>query len=182
MKNSSLKRTVLVGLMAAMVFVGTYIRITIPTPLGPTMLHLGNVMCILSGLILGPVSGGLAAGIGSAIFDLLDPNFAAEFWITFIMKGFYGLVVGLISHSGGADGLVRKRNIAAAIIGALGYTAIYTLKNYIMMHLVLGNPMTAVKPVLITKATVSLGNAVVAVLLALFLHEAVGKRVNLKQI
>lgn len=176
--NSQLRKTILTGLMSAMVFVGTYIHFTIPTPLGPTMFHLGNVMCILSGLMFGPVIGGLAAGIGSGIFDLLDPNFAAEFWITAIMKFFYGFIVGAIAWKGGARGLHRKRNIFAAIVGALCYTLIYTLKNFILMHLVLGNPMAAVTPVLITKASVSLGNAVVAVISALVIHSAVGRRIS----
>ena len=44
-------------------------------------------MCIrdrLCGLLLGPVRGGLAAGIGSMIFDLMTPEYAPEAWITFL--------------------------------------------------------------------------------------------------
>ncbi|NMA06377.1 MAG: ECF transporter S component, partial [Ruminococcaceae bacterium] len=60
--------------MAALTFVFTmFFRIDIPTPLGKTMLHLGNVMCLLSGLLFGPVRGGLAGGIGSMMYDLFDP-------------------------------------------------------------------------------------------------------------
>ncbi len=79
-KFSTLKLTI-IGLMAAMVFVATNFRIEIPTPLGPTMLHLGNVMCVLSGLLFGPITGGLSAGFGSAMFDLFNPTYAPEAWI-----------------------------------------------------------------------------------------------------
>ncbi|MDO5714446.1 MAG: ECF transporter S component [Tissierellia bacterium] len=181
MERNHLRRVIFVGLMAALVCVSTYIRIVIPTPLGPTMLHLGNIMCILSGLILGPGLGFLAAGIGSAIFDLLDPNFAAGFWITFILKGFYGFIVGWIAHSHSAFGRNKKKNTAAAIIGAISYTILYTIKNFITLHLVLGNPIKAVIPVLFAKASVSLGNAIIAVICALFIHEALGKRIAIEK-
>lgn len=173
-RDSSTTRIIQVGMMAALVFVGTYIRITIPTPLGPTMLHLGNVCCILAGLLFGAVPGGLAAGIGSAIFDLLDPQFAAEFWITFILKFFYGFLVGAVMGRG--EGRVHA--IISAVIGALSYTALYTLKNFLMLHFVLGNPMEAVLPVLGMKALVSLSNAVVAVIVAIILYEVLGKRLR----
>ena len=68
----TVQKLAVVGLMAAMVYVATNFRIDIPTPMGKTMLHLGNVMCILSDLLFGGPVGGLAAGIGSAFFDLLD--------------------------------------------------------------------------------------------------------------
>lgn len=50
-KKYSIYKMSVIGLMAAMVFVATNFRIEIPTPLGKTMLHFGNVMCILSGLV-----------------------------------------------------------------------------------------------------------------------------------
>ena len=67
--KTNAQRLGVIGLMAAMVFVATNFRIDIPTPLGKTMIHFGNVMCILGGLLFGGPIGGLAAGIGSAFFD-----------------------------------------------------------------------------------------------------------------
>ena len=43
-----------------------------------------HVPVLLCGLLLGPVRGGLAAGIGSMIFDLMTPEYAPEAWITFL--------------------------------------------------------------------------------------------------
>ena len=68
----SIQRLALVGMMAAMVFALTYVGIDIPTGLGKTKIHFGNIMCLLSAFLLGPVGGGLAAGVGSALFDLMD--------------------------------------------------------------------------------------------------------------
>ena len=87
---------VLIGLMAALCFVGTYLHIDVPTPLGKVMLHFGNVFCLLSGMLLGGVRGGLAAGIGSMFYDLIDPIYISESWITFINKFMMAFLCGII--------------------------------------------------------------------------------------
>jgi len=64
----STKKIVLAALMAALTVVGSALRITLPLDIaGTTSFHLGNIMCALSGILLGPWLGGLAAGMGSAI-------------------------------------------------------------------------------------------------------------------
>jgi len=51
---------VVIGLMAAVCFVTTYfLRIEIPTPAGPTNIKIGNVFCLLAGLLFGGWRGGL---------------------------------------------------------------------------------------------------------------------------
>ena len=81
-KAFSLYDIVMIGLMAAVVFVVTmFLSIRIPTPTGTTMIKLANAFVLLCGLLLGPVRGGLAAGIGSMIFDLMTPEYAPEAWI-----------------------------------------------------------------------------------------------------
>ena len=87
----------MVAMMAALVAVGSKVPdIQIPSPLGTNRFHLGNVMCALSGLLLGPWWGALASGLGSAIFDLFDPLRIMEAPITFVTKGIYGLVAGAV--------------------------------------------------------------------------------------
>ena len=87
------------AMMAALVFAGNYMRVKIPVSLGgTTAFTLANILCALSGLLLGPWWGGLAAGLGSAIFDMLDPEYIVEAPITFLTKGMYGLVAGLVLY------------------------------------------------------------------------------------
>ena len=52
-KSSAARDIVMVGLMSALVFIFTYLHIDIPTPLSNTMIHLGNVMSLLSALLFG---------------------------------------------------------------------------------------------------------------------------------
>jgi len=165
----SIYKIAVIGLMAAMVFVATNFRIEIPTPLGKTMLHLGNVMCILSGLLFGGTIGGLAAGFGSAIFDLFDPAFAPEFWITFIMKFAMGFIAGKISHMNGFNGENKNINIIAAIISSAAYVALYISKTIILQYIVLNSNWQAVIAVAGTKLIVSSVNAVIAVIASLTL-------------
>ncbi len=171
-KKYSIYKMCVIGLMAAMVFVATNFRIEIPTPLGKTMLHFGNVMCILSGLLFGGTIGGLAAGFGSAIFDLFDPAFAPEFWITFIMKFAMGCLAGKISHLKRADGEDKKLNVIAAIIGAAAYVVLYISKTIILQYVILNSNWEAVIAVAGTKLIVSSVNALIAVVASVALSLA----------
>ena len=60
-------RIVFIAVMAAIVCVVTFFRF----PLLGSKVHLANAMCLLSGLLFGPVGGGLAAGLGSGLYDVL---------------------------------------------------------------------------------------------------------------
>ena len=67
-QSISTRRIVLAALMAALTVAGSALRITLPLDIaGTTSFHLGNIMCALSGILLGPGLGGLAAGLGSAL-------------------------------------------------------------------------------------------------------------------
>ncbi len=163
-----------IGLMAALVFVGTYLRIKIPIGGDGTMLHLGNVFCILAGLLFGGIPGGLAAGFGSAIFDLTS-EYAYEFWITFINKFIMAYVAGTLATSS-MRFIHTKLNLwrptIAAVAGSLSYTVLYSLKSIITSRFVQGLPWNAVWPVVSVKFAVSLTNGIIAVVVSLALYFA----------
>ena len=103
-KSMDVRTIVAIGLMAALVFIFSKFRIDIPSPLGKTGIHFGNIMCLLGGLLFGAVPGGLAAGIGSALLDLTDPVYAPEFWITFLTKFAMGFVAGWLGRQAALQG------------------------------------------------------------------------------
>ena len=83
------KKLILAALFAALTCVGTMI-IKVPTPtLG--YIHPGDGFVLLSGLILGPIWGALAAGFGSALSDLIGGYFIYV-PATFIIKALTALV------------------------------------------------------------------------------------------
>ena len=136
MNESKNRRTVLticmVAMMAALVAVGSDIpNIQIPSPLGTNRFHLGNVMCALSGLMLGPWWGALGSGLGSALYDLLlDPTRFAEFPITFVTKGVYGLVAGAVFFKlfKGKSNYINEA--IATALAAVSYSVIYLAKSF----------------------------------------------------
>lgn len=85
-------RIILAGLMMAMIVVATTL-ITIPTP-GGGYIHLGDTMIFLSVLILGWRYGAIAAGLGSALADLIAGYAVWAPW-TLCVKGLMGVTMGL---------------------------------------------------------------------------------------
>ena len=127
MKNRT-KRIVLVGLFAALVFAGTYINIPIYYPGGKTMIHLGTTAIFIGAILLGK-DAGLAGGIGSGLFDLLDPAYASISIFTFIIKGLTGLLAGAIAFSGGRKGDNHLINVIGFILGGAVSLGGYFLLN-----------------------------------------------------
>lgn len=164
--SNAIYRTAAIGALTAMVFAANFLSI----PIGDiTRIHFGNVFCVLSGLLLGPIPGGLCAGLGGFFYDLFNPLYAAEAPITFAMKFVLGAVVGVIAHSGKSYGQNHVKNIVGAIAGSLSYVAIYLLKNFIYEYYLLRNPIETVTAKLIIKGTSSVVNGLIAVAVALLL-------------
>jgi len=85
-----LKRTILAALFAALCCVATMV-IQIPT-LTQGYIHLGDTFVLMCGFLLGPLYGSLAAGIGSAMADLLTGYFI-YIPATFLIKAIVALLV-----------------------------------------------------------------------------------------
>jgi len=184
MKQSTLttKKIVLTGLLAALTVAGSALRITIPLDIaGTSSFHLGNILCALSGILLGPWLGGLAAGLGSAIYDMLNPLYISECWITFLTKGAYGLVAGLIAWWGGkawkaTNGRSCLKAYLATIAGALAYAALYLFKSYFYSGILLsGLTHKAALLNVVAKLPATTFNAVIAVVGAPLLAIAISK-------
>lgn len=171
-KKDKTRVLVAVALFAALVFIFTYIHIDIPTPLGKTMIHLGNVMCLLAGMLLGGLNGGLAAGFGSMFFDLFDPVFLPECWVTFILKFAMAFAAGAIAHGEIMKKLRGWRFVVAAAAGAVLYTALYLAKTFIINYWIFGYELETVMITLATKGTVSAVNGVIAAAAAIALNAA----------
>ena len=163
--------------MAALVAVGSWFRIEIPSILGTSRFHLGNVMCALSGLLLGPWWGALGSGLGSALYDLLlDPTRFAEFPITFVTKGVYGLVAGAVFFSvfKGRSNYVSEA--VASALAAVSYIVIYLAKSFFYNGLLIkGLTAQAAWLGVLEKIPSSLFNGIVAVVFAPILGVALHK-------
>jgi uncharacterized membrane protein len=163
----------LTGLMGALVLVGTYLNIPIPVLGDKTMVGLGNVFCILSGLILGPVYGGAAAGIGSFIFDLIG-GWASSAPFTLVFKFLMAFVCGIIAYGGDKTASRLSWLIIAAICGSLSYCALYLGYSYVK-ELLIGSAVPVINAKITVKAATTLTNAVIADVVSIPLFLAVRK-------
>lgn len=84
MNKNKTTSIVLTALFSALCCVATMV-VRIPSPLGG-YINLGDGLCLLAGLTLGPVYGFAAAGLGSALADALSGYFI-YIPATFLLKG-----------------------------------------------------------------------------------------------
>ena len=168
-----------VAMMAAIVFVGNYLRVKIPVSLGgTTSFTLANILCALAGLLLGPWWGGLAAGMGSAIYDMLDPEYIVEAPITFLTKGMYGLVAGLVLYYVFKNSREKYGPQAlATACAAVAYLLVYSVKNFFYNAMFLEGLTEPIQCwiVVASKLPASVFNGVVAVVFAPILGVALMK-------
>ncbi len=164
--SKSVYKIAMVGVFAALVFVSNMISVPIPVAIGDvSRIHLGNIFCLLSGFVLGPVGGGLAAGIGSALYDVTNPAYIASAPFTFVFKFLLAAVCGWVAYAGKNEGGNHKLNICAAAAGSVTYMILYLGKAFVQ-GLLIGSEMGAVVTAVATKAVTSSINAVIAVVVS----------------
>ena len=152
-----------VGVMAAMIYVVTLFRF----PLLGSKVHFANAVCLLAGMLLGPLQGGLAAGIGSALYDAFGGYDFVNVMITFVSKFAMAWVCGrLMRRTERAHRI--DRTVLSAVAGALTYVALYMVKTAIY-GAIAGNAWAAMA----SKFPASIINAAAAMVAAPIFYHAV---------
>ena len=122
MGNNKTKKIVMAAMFMALCCVATMI-IKIPSPL-KGYLNLGDCIVLLSGFMLSPLYGFLAAGFGSALADLFS-GYVVYAPATFIIKGAMALVAfygfKLLHKKAGATPSRIISGIVAEILMIMGY-------------------------------------------------------------
>ena len=105
-KQIQLLDIIFAGVMAAMVYIVTLFRF----PLLGSKVHFANAVCLLSGMLLGPVTGGFAAGLGSALYDAFGGGYdALNVLITFVSKFAMAWVCGMLMRAPQPPSSTRPR-------------------------------------------------------------------------
>lgn len=125
MKKFDTKKITYTSIMIALVFLSTSV-IKIPIPITGGYINFGDAFVMLSGFILGPIYGAFAAGIGSALSDLIGP-YAQWALPTFIIKGIMAFIIGYLS--------LKKDNKKIIFIIVLSFSFIWLSFNYILFNL-----------------------------------------------
>lgn len=119
MTDRQIKKLALSGVMAALVFVMTYLP-KIPVPVTGGYVHLGDGMIFLAAMLLGPM-GAAAAAVGSALSDLVG-GYMTYLIPTFLIKGVMALVAWKLYKSDSWLRTVLAFILAEAVMVA-GYFA-----------------------------------------------------------
>lgn len=136
----------------------------IQIPIATGYLNFGDGLCLLAGWFLGPWYGFAAAGLGSALADLLA-GYGAYVPATFVIKGLVALIAALLLR------LVRKAGMPAVwqlALSALPAEAAMVLSYFSFETLVLGETAAAA-----AAAPNNLLQAAAGIVLAVLLEQAV---------
>ena len=137
MTDRKLHRLVQGALFAALCAVMTLV-IQIPSPM-QGYVNLGDCAVLLSGWLLGPVSGGAAAGLGSMLADLLS-GYAHYAPGTLVVKGATAAVAGLLFRA------VRRgsaRAVPAQLVSGLAAEGVMAAGYFGYACLLLGKGLAA---------------------------------------
>jgi uncharacterized membrane protein len=110
--------------MAALVAIATFI-VQIPNPATRGFINFGDIMIFVSALSFGPIVGGFAGSVGSAIADVASGyGYFAPF--TFVIKGIEGALAGFISNRTS----VSRDVLAVVIAGAEMITGYFLVEFF----------------------------------------------------
>ena len=165
-RKFTIHKIVFIAILAALVFVVTFFRF----PLMGSKVHFANAICLLSGLLMGPLAGG---GLGSMLYDVFYyPSDLVTYLITFVSKFAMAWVCGKIAFAADKDAKNHSWNITACVVGAWTYVVLYMLKTFVYQKFVYGYPGDTVWAALLSKFPASAINAAAAMIVAPILYTA----------
>lgn len=127
--NTKTKKMVMAALLAALCCVATII-IKIPSPL-KGYLNLGDCVVLLSGWVLPPVYGFLAAGLGSALADVFS-GYVIYAPATFVIKGIMAIVAyGVFKLLHGKIGNLPSRITSAVAAEAVMISGYFVFEGFL---------------------------------------------------
>ena len=125
--DKKIRKIIIAALFAALAFCATFV-IKIPTLTGGYV-HLGDSIVLLSGWLLGPLFGTLAAALGSALSDLIG-GYSTYILPTFIIKGTMALIAWCMMK------LFSKKNFIFTIMSGT-MAGIFMVVGYYLVEAVL---------------------------------------------
>ncbi len=165
MQKFSVKKLVLTAVFIALTFAAT---MAIRIPAGSGYVNLGDCVVLMSGFLLGPYYGAFAAGIGSALADLIGyPIYAPA---TFIIKAIVALLAGLIFK------ISKKHSTIWVIVCGIIGEAFMVIGYYVVEAFILGLgwevAMTSVPSNIFQGIA---GVATSSILIQIFMHKKISK-------
>jgi uncharacterized membrane protein len=107
----------LIGIFGALCCVLTMVP-QIPVPATQGYINIGDAAVMLTSLLFGPIVGGIAGGVGSALADIFL-GYSIYAPATLIIKGLEGVIVGLIANPKNRIKRIHYKDVMAVALGGL---------------------------------------------------------------
>ena len=132
--NQKLRNLVYTAMLMALCCVATLV-IKIPTVTGG-YLNAGDIVVVLAALLAGPLYGGVAAGFGSGLADVIS-GYMSYAPGTLVVKGCAAVVAALIFRA------CRKKSFGFALLSAICGEIIMVLGYFVFEDFILGYGLAA---------------------------------------
>ena len=140
MDSKQVRKLVLTALCTALTTVATIV-IQIPSPMSGYV-NPGDCMVLLSAWLLGPFAGATAAGVGSALADILT-GYTYYAPGTLVIKAAMALTAGLIARAWHRSPSRRAHPVLSRVLGAFVAELIMVLGYFAYAALLLGSGLGA---------------------------------------
>lgn len=171
MKSQRLYKLVLAALFAAMSFVSILV-VHIPMP-GFGYINPGDAFGLTAGILLGPLYGGLAAGIGSALSDVIL-GYTIYVPATFVIKFLSAVVAYYISRY-----ILKNHKLISVSISSIIGEAIMVAGYFIYEWIIYTREAATVN--ILYNTIQGLGSALIAIIIIAALYKSkVLERMNLQ--
>ncbi len=117
MNNTKNKKIVFASMFAALACAATFIKIPVPS-MTNGYVNLGDCFVLLAGFFMGPLYGGLAAGIGSALTDIIS-GYIHYAPATLVIKFLMAFTAAIISKNLKKRLPVSIAYIISAVVGEI---------------------------------------------------------------
>ena len=159
--NQKLRNLVYTAMLMALCCVATLV-IKIPTVTGG-YLNAGDIVVVLAALLAGPLYGGVAAGFGSGLADVIS-GYMSYAPGTLVVKGCAAVVAALIFRA------CRKKSFGFALLSAICGEIVMVLGYFGYKALILGKGLSAAASI-----PNNLVQAAIGIVLSVLLYTALSK-------
>ncbi|MGV9102627.1 MAG: ECF transporter S component [Promethearchaeia archaeon] len=170
-------RTVYLAIMAiltALTTVATAVFI-IPFPTSTGYLNFGDILVMISGILLGPVGAFFAGGVGSATADAVM-GYIPFVPITLVVKGCEGMTVSLISRFRDGGSSLRILDVVALIAAASVMLTGYLLGEVFIIGLTWEAAFLELVFLNLLQVIVgAIAAAIIGPIIRSYLHQEIGK-------
>lgn len=172
MTGIKLRKIVLAAMFAALACVATMV-IQVPSPTNG-YLNFGDGIVLLSGWILGPVYGALAAGVGSMFADIFS-GYMYYAPGTFVIKALVALTASLLMKSFKDSG--SKKKLFTEIVSGIAGEAVMVLGYFLYAMLFLQKGIAAAASI-----PGNIVQGVFGIIVSVLVYELLAKAVNIDKL